>query len=242
MSRYTTGEIAKLCDVTVRTVQYYDNRNLLIPSELTEGGRRLYSEDDVQRLRIICFLKDLGLPLSSISDLLNEDQPEKVIDLLLQQQTEALKKEINENQNRLEKLEQLKKELKTVTDFSVESIGDIAHIMENKKKMRKLHIMFLAIGIPLGLGDIGTLLLWIFTGTWWPFVIWFFGVDGIAAFFLGRYYFKKTALICPECHKVFRPTFKDHFFSKHTPTTRKCTCTHCGYRGYCVETYSDDLN
>ena len=41
MSKYTTGEIAKLCGVSVRTVQYYDSRNILIPSELSEGGRRL---------------------------------------------------------------------------------------------------------------------------------------------------------------------------------------------------------
>ena len=45
MSKYTTGEIAKLCGVSVRTVQYYDTRGILAPSELTEGGRRLYSED-----------------------------------------------------------------------------------------------------------------------------------------------------------------------------------------------------
>ncbi len=47
MSRYTTGEIAKLCGVSVRTVQYYDSRNILSPSELSEGGRRLYSEADL---------------------------------------------------------------------------------------------------------------------------------------------------------------------------------------------------
>lgn len=38
MSKYTTGEIAKLCGVSVRTVQYYDTRNILTPSELTEGA------------------------------------------------------------------------------------------------------------------------------------------------------------------------------------------------------------
>ena len=36
MSKYTTGEIAKLCGVSVRTVQYYDERGILIPSELSE--------------------------------------------------------------------------------------------------------------------------------------------------------------------------------------------------------------
>ena len=57
MSKYTTGEIAKLCGVSVRTVQYYDSRNILIPSELSEGGRRLYSEQDLKRALVNYFLK-----------------------------------------------------------------------------------------------------------------------------------------------------------------------------------------
>ena len=50
MSKYTTGELAKRCGVTVRTVQYYDTRGILVPSELSEGGRRLYSEEDLKRI------------------------------------------------------------------------------------------------------------------------------------------------------------------------------------------------
>ena len=70
---YTTGEIAKLCGVSVRTVQYYDDRGILIPSTLSEGGRRLYSEEDLGRMRIICFLREAGLPINSISALLHEE-------------------------------------------------------------------------------------------------------------------------------------------------------------------------
>ena len=79
MSKYTTGEIAKLCGVTVRTVQYYDTRGILVPSELTEGGRRLYSEGDVKRLKIICFLRELGLPIDQVRQLLTEEDPGSVI-------------------------------------------------------------------------------------------------------------------------------------------------------------------
>ena len=75
MSKYTTGELAKLCGVTVRTVQYYDTRGILIPSELSEGGRRLYTDDDLRRLRIICFLRDMGLPIDAIAQLLAEEEP-----------------------------------------------------------------------------------------------------------------------------------------------------------------------
>ena len=57
---YTTGELAKKCNVSVRTVQYYDERGILIPSELTEGGRRMYSENSVVTLETICFLRNIG--------------------------------------------------------------------------------------------------------------------------------------------------------------------------------------
>ena len=86
MSKYTTGELAKLCGVTVRTVQYYDTRGILSPSELSEGGRRLYTDDDLRQLRIICFLRDMGLPIDAIGQLLAEEEPGRVIQLLLEQQ------------------------------------------------------------------------------------------------------------------------------------------------------------
>lgn len=83
MSKYTTGEMAKLCGVSVRTVQYYDTRGLLTPSELTEGGRRLYSEDDLKRMKIICFLRDAGISINSIGELLSEEDPGSVISVCL---------------------------------------------------------------------------------------------------------------------------------------------------------------
>jgi len=89
MSKYTTGELAKLCNVTVRTVQYYDSRGLLVPSELTEGGRRLYSEEDLRKMNVICFLRDVGLSINSITQLFAENNPEKVIHILLQQMLQS---------------------------------------------------------------------------------------------------------------------------------------------------------
>jgi len=75
MSMYTTGELAKLCGITVRTVQYYDTRGILSPSALSEGGRRLYSDDDLRRMHIVCFLRETGLPINSIAALFAEENP-----------------------------------------------------------------------------------------------------------------------------------------------------------------------
>ena len=55
MSRsYTTGDW-QLAGVSVRTVQYYDKRGILSPSDLTEGGRRIYTESDLFLTRNIFF-------------------------------------------------------------------------------------------------------------------------------------------------------------------------------------------
>ena len=118
MSKYTTGELAKLCHVSVRTVQYYDDRGILIPSELSEGGRRLYSDDDLKRMHVICFLRDIGLPLNSIAVLFAEENPENVISILLQQQEESLRYELSECERKLILVEGIKRELKEIDSFS----------------------------------------------------------------------------------------------------------------------------
>lgn len=133
MPHYTTGEIARLCGVTVRTVQYYDKRGILMPEALSDGGRRLYGEDDVRKLRIICFLRDIGLSIDSIAELLQEEHPDRVIALLLQQQRVQLESEIRMRTAQLAVLEGMEREIRAMDSFSVESIQDIARIMKDRK-------------------------------------------------------------------------------------------------------------
>ena len=236
MSKYTTGEIAKLCGVSVRTVQYYDARSILVPSALSEGGRRLYSEDDLKRMRIICFLREAGVPINRISELFTEEHPEKIISILLDQQERELREEIADGQKKLNIVETIKRELKEIENFSVESIGDIAYAMENKKKMRRLRATLILTAIPLEIIEWLTIILWITKGIWWPFVIYTL-LAIIYGVWVSRYYFKRVAYICPECHEIFKPKMREAFWAPHTPTLRKLTCTCCGYKGFCVETY-----
>lgn len=240
MSEYTTGEMAKLCNITVRTVQYYDSRKILVPSRLSEGGRRLYSDNDLQKLRVICFLREVGLSINSIGELLSEDAPENVISILLSQQEQDLKKEIAEKQAQLDTVEQIQQELKSRNNFSVESISDIAHIMKNKKKLAKVRGIMIAVGVVMEIIEIATLILWITKGIWLPFAIGMIAVV-IMGVIISKFYFDNVAYICPQCHKVFKPSLREALFASHTPKTRKLSCPNCNHKGFCVETYKDEV-
>ena len=239
MSKYTTGELAKLCGVTVRTVQYYDARGILIPSGLSEGGRRLYSDADLKRMKIICFLREADLPIDAIAQILKEEHPEKVISLLVEQQEKALTQEIAGKQEKLERLRELKNGLKGRAVFSLETIGDIAVLMEGRKKLKRMRWTMLLTGIPVTALQWFSILLWIFRGVWWPFVLWVLAAVPWGLL-VSRHYFRHVKYICPECHEVFKPRLKEAFWANHTPTARKLTCTCCGHRGFCVEVWGGD--
>ena len=240
MSQYTTGEMAKLCGITVRTVQFYDQRGILTPSALTEGGRRLYSGEDLKRMKIICFLRDTGLSLDTISRLLKEEDPGSVIAVFLEQQEQVLQEEISERREKLDRLAELKSGLKTIPSFSIESIGDIATVMESKKKLKAMYRNLILTGIPLSILQIVSILQWSIKGIWWPFILWV-AVAIPYGVLWSRYYYRHTAYICPQCHEIFRPFFKEAFFANHTPKARKLTCTKCGHHGFCVETWGGEI-
>ena len=238
MSKYTTGEIAKLCNVSVRTVQYYDTRGILVPSELSEGGRRLYSEEDLKRMRIICFLREVGLPINSIAALFTEKKPESIISLLLEQQETVLREELAEREAKLELLEGIKRELKEIENFSVESIGDIAYVMKKKKELKKMRTVMVITGIPVSVLQWVSIVLWITKGIWWLFAVWV-AVATVYGVWMSIYYVQHVAYICPECHEVFKTRFKEMFWAYHTPKMRRLTCPKCGRKGLCVEVYAE---
>ena len=239
MSKYTTGELAKLCGVTVRTVQYYDTRGILVPSELSEGGRRLYSEGDLKRMKTICFLRELDLPIDAISQILKEEHPEKLISLLIEQQEKALSDEIADKEEKRDKLRELKNGLKSRADFSLETIGDMAVLMEGKKKLKKMRWMMILTGIPVTALQWFSIVFWIIKGVWWPFLVWV-PVAAVWGTLVSRSYFHHVKYICPECHEVFKPTLKEAFWANHTPAARKLSCPACGHKGFCVEVWGGD--
>jgi DNA-binding transcriptional MerR regulator len=72
---YQIEEVAERLGMTKRTLRYYEERGLLSPAARTEGGYRLYSDADIQRLERIKELRDLlGFSLAEISELIQADE------------------------------------------------------------------------------------------------------------------------------------------------------------------------
>jgi MerR family Zn(II)-responsive transcriptional regulator of zntA len=61
---YRIGELAKLADVTPDTIRYYEKQQMMDHEVRTEGGFRLYTDNDLQRLRFIRYARQLGLRLN----------------------------------------------------------------------------------------------------------------------------------------------------------------------------------
>ncbi len=68
---YRIGQLAKLAGVTPDTIRFYEKQGMMTHDVRTEGGYRLYGENDLQRLRFIRYAKQMGFTLEAISELLS---------------------------------------------------------------------------------------------------------------------------------------------------------------------------
>ena len=66
---YSIGELARTVGLSQRTIRYYEEIGLLHSVRRIENGKRVYTDDDVRRLKFITRLKVLGLSLAEMVEL-----------------------------------------------------------------------------------------------------------------------------------------------------------------------------
>lgn len=81
---WKVGELAKLANISVRTLHHYEEIGLLIPIERTASGYRLYDENNVLKLMQILCLSRVGMPLQEV-DIALKAYPEGILNILKQQ-------------------------------------------------------------------------------------------------------------------------------------------------------------
>jgi DNA-binding transcriptional MerR regulator len=65
------GEVAERTGLSINTIRHYDQAGLVVPSARSQGGFRLYTDSDVERLLLIRRMKPLGFTLEQMRELLD---------------------------------------------------------------------------------------------------------------------------------------------------------------------------
>ncbi|MDE5820496.1 MAG: MerR family transcriptional regulator [Lachnospiraceae bacterium] len=126
----TTSQVAKLTNVSVRTLQYYDEIGLLKPSETTPSGYRLYDDEALQTLQQILFFKELDFKLKDIRDILQKPDFDRITAFKKQKELLLLKR------NRIDRLIQLLDRLEkgeNCMSFKEFDLSDYIHALEEFK-------------------------------------------------------------------------------------------------------------
>lgn len=127
----TVKEVSDLSGISVRTLHYYDQIDLLKPSEITESGYRLYDKEDLDRLQQILFLKELDFRLMDIKNIIDNPDYSKSQALEKHRELLILKKQ------RLDRLIKLiEKTLKGECEVSFSEF-DMSEITQAQKEYKE---------------------------------------------------------------------------------------------------------
>ena len=115
MERLTISELAKTVGLNPPTIRYYEQIGLLPPPRRSEAGYRLYSQEDVQRLRLIQRAKLLSLSLEEVKEIIGYALDGSCI-ALQSELLALLQKKLAETQHRIAELTLFHEELSRFCD------------------------------------------------------------------------------------------------------------------------------
>jgi len=104
------GELSRKLEMSQRTIRYYEEIGLLNSIKRVEGGRRIYTEKDLRRLKLIKRLKIMGMTLSEMQELESMWSYEKSNEKLLRRLLELLNNHLKRLDDRIADLDILRHE------------------------------------------------------------------------------------------------------------------------------------
>ena len=105
------GELARKLEMSQRTIRYYEEIGLLNSIKRVEGGRRIYTDADLRRLKLIKRLKIMGMTLSEMQELEAMWTIEKSNDKVLKRLLELLNNQLHRLDDRIADLNILRNEI-----------------------------------------------------------------------------------------------------------------------------------
>jgi MerR family transcriptional regulator, repressor of the yfmOP operon len=121
---YRIGELAAKVGTTERTIRYYEEVGLLESVKRLEGGTRVYTDDDVRRLKFIQKLKVLGLSLQEMTELESIYQPKRSNRAVLPRIIELLDSHLATVDGRIAELQALRGEIRSYREHLVDRLRE----------------------------------------------------------------------------------------------------------------------
>lgn len=107
----TTGDLARACDTTLRTVRFYEEAGILSPETRSDGGHRLYGPEDLAKLQLVMDLREAGLSLCDIKELFQLKSKHRTPEAASAAMQQVLGAQIDEMQRKIATLRKLREEL-----------------------------------------------------------------------------------------------------------------------------------
>ena len=117
------GTLAKNLEMSQRTIRYYEEIGLLNSIKRIEGGRRVYTEADLRRLKLIKRLKIMGMTLSEMQELEAMWTIEKSNVKLLKRLSELLGNHLKRLDDRIADLDILRHEITEYQERIMAKLG-----------------------------------------------------------------------------------------------------------------------
>ena len=114
---FTSGDLARATGNTVRTIRFYEEEGILEPAEVSDGGHRRYTDEDLERLKLIGDLRELGLSLCEIKDILTLRKGCSCVAEFADRLEKSLAGHVAEAQRRMERLERVRHEIQRTIDL-----------------------------------------------------------------------------------------------------------------------------
>ncbi len=108
---YQIGEVAKKLGITTRTIRYYEEIGLMSPPKRLDAGIRVYTKEDIKRLKFILKLKELGISLKEMQELAKVYEVHKNPDKIMPKLIEILDSHISKIDEKITKLASLRHDI-----------------------------------------------------------------------------------------------------------------------------------
>jgi len=103
---YKIGEFSKITNLTVKTLRYYDEENILTPSYRNEeNGYRFYDEKDFEKAELILLLRNLNFSISEVKDILSNYKNRSDLTYFLEEKKIMIEDKIRIEKNLLKKID-----------------------------------------------------------------------------------------------------------------------------------------